>query len=243
MDQVFLSDSELYFTPEAEGENPFNITGDEALHIIRVMRHNVGDIIHVTNGKGSIFRSEVVLLSKRELVAKPLKEYRYENPLRNFIFCIPRLKVADRFEFAIEKAVELGITRIIVFDAQRSLAKGDKRERWMKIATAAMKQSLRSFLPEVGYEKSIKGIAEKEGRLIIFDQKGEKSFTEFLGASKSADNDIYCIFGPEGGLADDELNILNEKYPVILKMAENRLRAETAVITAAAMVNSAMQNL
>ena len=69
--------------------------------------------------------------------------------MKNIFFCIPKLKYSDRFEFALEKCTELGITNFIIFDSERSIHKSDKKERWEKIVLSAMKQSLRSYLPNI----------------------------------------------------------------------------------------------
>ena len=152
------------------------------------------------------------------------------------MFTIPTLKISDRFETAIEKCVELGISNFNIFFAERSSIKREKIDRWQKIANSAMKQSLRSFLPKIECFKSIEKL-NKDSVKLIFDQKAEKSLSEFLQSYDfSTNSKIEFIFGPEGGLTEKETG--NVENSILLKLSHNRLRAETAVITAAAILNS-----
>ena len=231
---MYLSGVELYYAENA-GENPqtIEISGDEFGHITRVMRHNQGDEIYITNGKGYIYHARIDGIFKDYLISGILNTYNYKNNLDNVWFCIPKLKSADRFEFALEKCVELGITRFIIFESERTYKKGGKTERWQKILVSAMKQSLLSYLPSVECVNSFKDLLKYEGEKVILEQESDK---EFSSVKLEKDKKYYFIFGPEGGLSSAELNMLNDaqKY----KLTENRLRSETAVITCAALLNT-----
>jgi 16S rRNA (uracil1498-N3)-methyltransferase len=226
---AFLSDVELYYSKIVDN-NSIRIIDDEFHHIKDVMRHNIGDDIYITDGKGNIYKTKIHGIHKNYLTAEIIHTVKYKNELSNYIFCIPRLKNSDRFEFALEKCVELGITNFIVFDSQRTIAKGEKLERWQKILISAMKQSLRAWLPTVTYSKSVFEIMKLEGKKICFDQNTDQSFTSILNSSFSIGN-YYCLFGPEGGFSNDELKMMNEELKV--KLTENRVRSETAIIVAA----------
>lgn len=234
MEQVFLSDTELYYTePDNVTADKVVIAGDEVKHILNVMRHKQKDIIYVTNGEGKIYRSEILDYTKSAMVCKILEIIKYKNEFENIVVCIPRLKSPERFEFAIEKCVELGAVRFLVYDADRSIARGAKIERWEKIGLAAMKQSLRSFQPEFDYSKSIKDILKNEGEFIWFDQNSDKNWKEISKNDLIKDDKIcYLIFGPEGGFSEKETEFLMKHQSYRLTL--NRLRAETAIITAVA---------
>ncbi len=228
----FLSDVELYFSENInESEKLISIFGDEQKHISKVMRHSINDEIFVTNGKGKIFDSTIIELKKDEIVCEISGIRIYQNEFLNIYFCIPKLKAADRFEFALEKITELGLTNIIVYDSDRGITKGNKPERWNKILQSAMKQSLRSFLPELQFAKSLKEIFNLDGNKILFDQNSEKKISEI---KFQKDQKYYFIFGPEGGFSNREISLSdqNEKY----KLTANRLRSETAIISAASII-------
>ncbi len=153
----YLSGIELYYClQEKITGNTVSISDDDYKHIVKVMRHSVGDEIYVTNGYGKIFLTETKDIDKNSLTAVVKKVFDYENKMGNIFFCVPKLRYSDRFEFALEKCTELGITNFIIFDSERAIHKSDKKERWEKIVLAAMKQSLRSYLPEITMYQFIK---------------------------------------------------------------------------------------
>jgi len=231
---AFLSDVELYFSQEVSADSIL-IKDEEFHHIKDVMRHKIGDELFVTDGNGFIYKTEIDQIEKRFLSAKITSTTEYTNKLLNITFCIPRLKSTDRFEFALEKCVELGITNFIVFDSQRTVAKGEKLDRWQKIVLAAMKQSLRAWLPSVKYCKSVKEINELDGKKIIFDQNATDTLQNYLVSNHQAQiTNHFFLFGPEGGFSEDELKIANSELRI--KLTENRLRSETAIVTAASII-------
>lgn len=231
---MHLTDIELYFSLYTTAAD-VSIVGEEAHHIMKVMRHTVGDEIFVTNGKGKIFQAEITSTEKNEVKADIKKIFDYQNRLSNFTICIPRLRTADRFEFALEKCVELGFTNFVVFESSRTIASGDKSTRWIKIAISAMKQSLHSYLPQIKYFRKFEEINNLDGSKIIFDQNANKSFSSSLNKFESSEKFIL-IFGPEGGLTEDEINLSqpNQKFLI----TSNRLRAETAVISVASLISA-----
>jgi len=231
---AFLSDVELYFSENVNG-NTLEVSGEEFHHIKDVMRHKIGDEIFVTDGKGVIYKTEIERFEKKSLLARIISTTSYPNKFSTITFCIPRLRSTDRFEFALEKCVELGITNFIVFDSQRTVAKGEKLDRWQKILTAAMKQSLRSWLPTVKYCKSVKEIIELDGKKIFFGQNATDSLLNYFVSNHQPQiTNHFFLFGPEGGFSNEELRVMSEEIKI--KLTDNRLRSETAIVTAASII-------
>ena len=236
MGSDFLSDIELYYSGLPVSDGVIRIEEDERHHIIDVMRHKTGDEIYVTDGSGSIYTASIQSVQKKYVEAIITKTRQYRNEYPNIYFCIPRLKSAERFEFALEKCVEFGITNFIVFDSSHTVAKGEKVERWQKILTGGMKQSLRAWLPNVRYVKDILHIIKLDGTKYFFDQNASHSFQGILTSKFTADN-FYFIFGPEGGFSEDEMELVPDDFKI--KLTGNRLRSETAIISAAVILSSA----
>ena len=112
-----LSDIELYYTPSEFVESEkITLQAEEFHHAVNVMRNSVGDFLHITDGEGTIYRSEIVNITKSNLTAAIKDKFKYENLASNIWFCIPQLKNPDRLKFAFEKCVELGITNFILFN-------------------------------------------------------------------------------------------------------------------------------
>ena len=196
------------------------------------MRHTAGDEIYVTDGDGKIYRAVIEECSNTHVNCKIMNVFNFENEFSNIFFCIPKLKSTERLEFAFEKSVELGITNFIVYSAKNSVSKGYKLERWQKILLSAMKQSLRSFLPNINICNSIEEIKNLDGKIIMFEQNSHNKFSSF-----KLNNDIkyYFIFGPEGGLNREEIELADKEN--IYTLGKSRLRTETAVVSAASVLS------
>ncbi len=246
MEQVSLSDIELYYSPEKIENNLIKVTGEEYHHVKDVMRHKLNDEIFITNGKGSIYKTIIEQVDKKIIASRIVEEFKFPNKLENVTFCIPRLKSSDRFDFALEKCVELGIAKFIVFESERTIAKGDKTDKWEKHLIAAMKQSLRAWLPKISYVKNYYELMKLDGKKIIFEQNSEVSFDDFLKSEYSLlTTQCYFIFGPEGGLTNEECRVELASQKVgseecRVKLTDNRLRSETAIVSTAAMLSLKM---
>ena len=227
----YLSNIELYYTiPENISENRIIIEGEEYTHITKVMRHSKDEVLYVTNGEGKIYSGRIKDINKKniELILEDIISY--ENKYKNIFFCLPKLKNSDRFEFALEKSVELGITNFLIFDSERTISKSSRIERWNKIIISAMKQSLNSFIPKIELIE-FEDIFNQTGIKIGLEQGSQKKIGE---VELDLNNRYYFVFGPEGGLSEKELNYFETEN--LYKIAENRLRSETAIITTASII-------
>ncbi len=226
-----LSNIELYYTlPKFISKNKVILLEDEFKHAVKVMRNSVGDNLYVTDGEGNIYKSEILSIKKDSLAAQVKKIHTYKNEGINVVFCIPKLKNPDRLRFAIEKSVELGITSFKIFESKNTVSKTSNLKRLQKIAVAAMKQSLRSFLPQIEFD-TFDEIIKCDGIKIIFDQNAKN---EFIPEDKSIEQ-VFFIFGPEGGFDNSELNKIEATK--IFNLANKRLRTETAVVKCASLLS------
>jgi len=228
-----LQNIELYYASSPrEGDRLILSDKDELIHILRVMRHSIGDEIYITDGNGRICKTSILSLSPEDMEAQVLQEYEYEDYNKNLIFCIPRLRSTERFETALEKCTELGITNFIVFDSARTMPKGNKTVRWEKILLSAMKQSLRSFLPVLKVGSSLNELTAAEGNKVLFVQEAEKKFNNDM---INRNEKYYFIFGPEGDFTEEEKNLFSGSG--LYNLGENRLRSETAIIKCASILS------
>jgi 16S rRNA (uracil1498-N3)-methyltransferase len=229
----YLSNIELYYCNQLLDNAPtFNLVDDEYQHCVKVMRNKVNDKLFATDGLGNIFEGIVTEIQKESITATIDKKYIYKNKLHNITFCVPNLKNPERLKFALEKCTELGITNFILFNSEHTISKGLKLERLNRIVLAAMKQSLRSYLPKISVIKSLSEIKNLYGKKIYFDQTSTKNFKDY----KFDENLNYLfVFGPEGGLSPKEIELINST--VTLNLIENRLRSETAIVKAASIIS------
>jgi 16S rRNA (uracil1498-N3)-methyltransferase len=226
-----LSNIELYYTtPSFISKSQAVLSPEETKHAVKVMRNSVGDDLYITDGNGSIFLSKIISIERDSLAARILKTFKYNNEGKELVFCIPKLKNPERLKLAVEKSVELGITRFKIFESKHTISKTSNKKRLQKIAVSAMKQSLRPFLPEIEFD-TLSNILKYEGTKILFDQNAMYEFNISTRLLKP----VFFIFGPEGGF--DRSELVKSDYTRILKLANNRLRTETAVIKCASLLN------
>ena len=231
MNTDILTSIELYYSPaEKINNNQVIIDGEEFKHAVQVMRNSVGEIIYITNGAGLIFKCEVISIEKKILKAKVMEEIKRENNLGNVYFCIPKLKNPDRLKFAIEKSIELGISNFILFESERTISKSSNINRWEKIALAAMKQSLHSYLPSIKVINSFNDLLDFKGEKILFDQGASEKFSFINGREEN----YYFILGPEGGLTEKEIKLFKDAK--LFSLGDYRLRSETAILKCASLL-------
>lgn len=211
------------------------IEGDAFKHI-KALRLQSGDKIDLTSGDGFILESLVESIDKNSCICivQKTKELVNEN-LLNLTLAIGILDSADRMEFAIEKAVELGVNRIIPLICRYSQKKNIRKERLTLKAISALEQSKRCKLPEIMEPITVKdllGSFSENSSIILGDIDGEKPFLQ-------SHKDAIIFIGPEGGFSNDEINLIKSQESCLLwKLSNTRLRAETAAISAISCFNA-----
>lgn len=236
--ELGISGIELYYSYEVNQKtNELFFNEEESTHMIKVMRKKIGDNIYATDGKGSFFKAKLSKLETKEAVAKPYYIDFFANDAESFYFWIPSLKSMERLEFAIEKCMELGITNFVLYKAERSVGKNFKISRLEKIGISAMKQSCRFYLPTFAVVESLANYNfEQTDCVVLLEQFGEKKIvSDEISYLKNNYRRIHFIFGPEGGLTNNEINLTaGEKK--FFSLSVSRLRTETAAVVAAAVL-------
>lgn len=232
---MIFSNTEFYFAePNDITLSEIILNRDETKHLTQVMRHSLGDEINITDGLGNVYKCELIKTEKVSAKLKIIEKNINPELYPNIVFYIPILKSSDRLEFALEKCVELGITHFVIYSSDKSYKRGVKLERLNKILLAAMKQSLNSTLADIKIIKDLKSQLSEMKKSVIFDQHADIHLSNYLKAKNNSDN-INFIIGPEGGFSEDEMEIMNNFQKVYI--TQNRLRTETAVISAASFLS------
>ena len=219
----------IFFVPPSDfaSDDSVEIKDQEAQHISRVLRHKIGDVILVADGEGARFEVEIREIAKKSVVGKKLSTICREAPSKKKILALGVIKKRDRLEFAIEKAVELGAWKIVLFNADHSERNRVNKERVEAQIVSAFKQSGRFWLPE----------------LVLSDSTDEVythfEDAEFLMAHVEAeaqekpqvlkDGRTVFLVGPEGGFSSREKELHLSNGGTLVSLGPNRLRAETAV--------------
>ncbi len=207
--------------------------GEEFHHIVNVMRYNIGDEIFITNGLGLVGRATIRKITKTNCICEIVEVNNYEKNLPRIHALIPILKQPERFEYAIEKLTELGVDEIQPFLSERSVKKGFRKERALKIIKSAIKQSFNPFIPKINdpveFQTYIDSINAESP--ILYGHKNGLLISELVNVidfiKKSR---IIITVGPEGDFSEQELELLKSKNSFPINLGKNRLRSETAII-------------
>ncbi len=215
------------------------LTGDHADHLIRVVRARVGQEFDIATG-ATVRRGRVVSIEDGR-VEFELGEEVPAAAIPNVTLLLAVFKF-DRMEWAIEKCTELGVSRIVPViarrtDAHLALAAEKRAERWRRIALQASEQSRRAAPPEIADAIKLPAATALPGHLRIVLAESEKQ-TSLRDVLDSAEGEILLAIGPEGGWADDELQLFQKAGWTCASLGPTILRAETAAIAAAAVVVS-----
>ena len=227
---------ELFYSAHTEGKICY-LEADEAIHCTKVLRHRPGDTIHVIDGHGTLFECVLTDCSPRGATAQVLSETPHwgAHPY-NLTLAVCPTKNNDRFEWFVEKAVELGVDRIIPVIGDRSERKVYKTDRAERIALAAAKQSLKAAVPEIAEPVSVREFIQRarEGlRLIAYCFEGERKRISIKEALSDGASDITVLIGPEGDFSPEEAALALEAGFIPVHLGPSRLRTETAAVTAA----------
>lgn len=229
---------EYYFTPVTNIDlknGKLVLEGSEHRHLAKVLRKKAGDRLNITDGKRSIYDCRIVKIAGDRMICEILgSEYNLYEPELNLKLYIAPLRNSSRFEFAIEKAVELGASVIqpviTEFTVNKSSFSKTKAERYKKIIISAMGQSQRCFLPEfenvISFKDMITSTRNSHNKIVMYEyaDSGEKSE---IDRSKK---EISLLIGPEGGFSKQEIGTLKQNRWQIHSLGERKIRAETAVI-------------
>lgn len=231
---------EYYFTGKENvrvNENELSIGDFEFRHIVKVLRRQRGDLIEVTDGERNIYECQISEIRKNEIVCKILKQkFNLYEPVINLTLCISPLRNPARFEFAVEKAVELGVNTvqpiITRFTINKNFFTIPKAERLKKIIIGAMGQSQRCYLPELKnaatLEEVVRNSEQLKNKIVMYEVFQKHSA---IAIDKNS-RDVLLMIGPEGGFSSDEINLLKENDWQTASLGERKLRAETAAIVA-----------
>ncbi len=210
-----------------------NFLTQRELRHLKVLRVSYGEKIRVLDGKGSLYEG-IFVKDKVENLSFIKKEERFKE-----IILIQSLIKPQKIEFLIQKATEIGLSKIIFVPMKRSNVSIDvyikRQDRFNKILIDAIKQSHNLFLPKLSFASDLnQAISQLEGEKICFYEKSDKKLN-FDSIKK--DHFINYLIGPEGGIAEEEIEFLKDKNFVFSKLSKNILRAETAAIYALSIID------
>ncbi|MBI4685560.1 MAG: 16S rRNA (uracil(1498)-N(3))-methyltransferase [Nitrospirae bacterium] len=231
------------------------ISGDNARYLTSVLRCNVGDELEILDGKGGSYKSRIIGIENKNVVADIFEEsfINTESPLN--LILIQGILKGEKMDMVIQKTTELGIKEIIPAITERSQIRQTRKvQRWRKIAEEAARQSGRSMVPVVREPIELRALLKPTGHgetgtqrngemkgFILWEEGGLPLKDAILKISFSqirpfTDSPIHVLIGPEGGFTKEEIDIASSKGLTITSLGRRILRAETAAISAVTLI-------
>ncbi|MGS2740638.1 16S rRNA (uracil(1498)-N(3))-methyltransferase [Sinomicrobium sp. M5D2P17] len=224
----------LFYSPDITGEEKqFTFNKEESRHIVKVLRKSERDSIHLTNGKGSIFKAEITLADIRHCTARITEKIKQEPRNYYIHLAVAPTKMNDRYEWFLEKATEIGIDEITPVICEHSERTVIKTERLEKILQSAMKQSLSAFLPKLNPAVALESFLKRETKGELFIAHCEEDGKRHLLKEKvGPGQQTTILIGPEGDFSTKEISLALNKGYIPVSLGNTRLRTETAAVVA-----------
>lgn len=213
------------------------LNAEESKHCTRVLRKTRGDIIRVTDGKGKFYNVRITD-ADAHACGFVIEQTIEEHPRSYFIhIAISPTKNADRIEWFVEKAVELGIDKITLLDCDHTERSHLKLERLEKLAVSAMKQSLKASVPVITpltpVKRLVSHVSEAQRFIAYVDNENPLHLKDAAAAGTS----YVVLIGPEGDFSQEELSLASSQDFKRVSLGKSRLRTETAGIAACHILN------
>jgi len=209
------------------------LDGPEGKHAVQVRRMRTGEAIQLSDGKGLRARGAVVEVAGSSLTLFVEEVIQEVLPVRQ-ITLVQALAKGDRDELAIQAATELGVTAVLPWQAGRSISRWDGPKkakglaRWQQIVSEAAKQSLRAFTPVVAQivdTKELSSRVQEFDLVLVLDTTATEQLAE-ITIPKSGK--LAIVVGPEGGIDQAELDLLQNSGAKLVSLGANVLRTSTA---------------
>lgn len=231
------------FFVESLAGDPIVIEGGDARHIALSLRMKQGEELILCDGKGTEAVCAVASLCPESVVLDVKERRASETEPKTRVTLYQALPKADKMEYIVQKAVELGVYRIVPVLTSRCISRPDektaakKRERLCKIAAEAAKQSGRGIIPEVGGVLTFKNAVKEmstAGLPIFFFEHASLPLRKYM--EKYTGGDIAVMVGAEGGFSDEEAAFAEENGLLSASLGPRILRCETAPVAALAAI-------
>ena len=225
------------------------ISGEDAKHIGTVLRMKAGDLAVLCDGEGEDCLCRIAAVDKDYVEFNVLDRQRNEAEPSLFVTLYQCMPKGDKMDFIVQKAVELGVGRIVPVVSKRCVSRPDEKsfakkiQRWQKIAEEAAKQCGRGKIPQIGEQREFKAAVteyppNKTG--ILFYECGGVQLSEIVGKSTA---EIGIFVGSEGGFEIEEAELAQKHGIVAATLGKRILRCETAPVVALAVLMNLTGNM
>ena len=229
-----MSNIRLFFSNTLSADTSDRLDRSQSQYLAKVMRIKESEVFSIFNQNGE-WEAKVLKISKGNVEFKIIKQLRKKESSKELWLAFSPIK-SNYQNFMIQKATELGVTKFLPIIFDRTVVRKINNERLEKIVIEASEQSNRLNVPEIDKAQNLKNFLNSNSMNLIFTDLN--SDNKKIEKSKLTDKPICIIIGPEGDFSEAEREeILSFKGVQSLKINENILRSETAVISAISIIN------
>ena len=229
-----MSNIRLFFKESLSLNLTAKLDKSQSHYVTKVMRIKIGEIFSLFNSSGE-WEAKILTLSKSIVEFNITKQLRQKESTKEMWLAFSPIK-SNYFNFMIQKATELGVTKFIPVIFDRTIVRKINKERLEKVIIEAAEQSNRINVPSIEEPQSLKDFLSNEKMDLIFTDLNSQN--KKIDSGKLTNNPTCVIIGPEGDFSEEEREkILSFKGVQPIKINENILRSETAVISALSIVS------
>ncbi len=234
---------QLFYSKEITPTGFCTLDAEESRHAVRVLRLREGDEMNVTDGRGNLYRCQIVEANDKACVVEVSELLSaFHFPLSTLHLAVAPTKNPSRMEWLVEKAVEIGVGEITLLNCDHSERSFLKTDRLEKLAISAMKQSLHTVLPRINPPVNLKGwlnsqlpVLDSQSKFIAHCEADKPRVP--LATALQPGKDTVVLIGPEGDFSEDEIALALECNFQPVSLGPARLRTETAALYAVTAFN------
>ena len=229
----------LFYTPDISG-NSYQLNEEESKHCVRVLRLAVGDEVHLTDGRGTLYTTRITVAQPKACRVEVVRQEKNVGQRPYFLhLAVSPTKNMERYEWLLEKITEIGVDIITPILCDHSERRILKQERAEKIVISAMKQSLKTTLPELHELTAVKQLISQPfigEKFICHCAEGERLLLPKALADCSK---ALILIGPEGDFSPEEITLALQHGFKAVSLGDTRLRVETAALVACTYMQAA----
>jgi 16S rRNA (uracil1498-N3)-methyltransferase len=225
---------QVFYAPDIEGKDHYVLDRNESKHLIRVLRMRTGTSVRLIDGRGNLYEGMIEDPDQEKCrIAVSGVIHDFEKRDYRLHLAISPLKNPERFEWLVEKAVEIGVDEISPLICRNTERTNVKTGRIRNIIISAMKQSLKAGETLINEPIAFNDFLSqpRQGKLMIAHCNTERTRRK-ISDVYSRGNDAVILIGPEGDFADDEIGQAAERNFAEIHLGRSRLRTETAGVSA-----------
>lgn len=213
--------------------NQFEFSPEDSHHLVRVLRHETGDVIWAIDGSGTAMEVELSSVTPRIATGNIVAEHPGHNELSQPLILVCGMIQPGKMDWLVEKSVELGTSHVHTVRTRIKPGPG-RRMRWARLARSAAKQCRRGYVPQIEAPATLEEVISRlpeGGCRLLADPDGSKGLPEAMRGGP-----VTVAVGPESGFSPSEKRLMEDNGFITVSLGLRRLRAETAAVSMLSLV-------